>query len=464
MGSCSLQESESSVGTSIIPSKSGMRFKLVLWGAIIIGVSFGTRLCLQLSSISRNAFAHGAFHSTSTIAYLIFFAHCKERYTHTRQSRWMWFSSGFALLSLSGVGSLLLEMHDSTFILFHPIAMRILIYGLTLTGVTTNLLAVYCKSEKKFSLAIGWRKTAKLLLTSLIMILLWKTGAASLILRSIASTGFDSLYALETATTLVLLASLHRIVVSKESQLDTGDIYPICYWVVGMVLSKGISLVSWQNQVGYWGIKAVLEFSAVSALVFGLFRDYERYHYRTKVEMDNLKSMDSISWALVGAASISELTSILAQSISKSLNDCYVAIYLATGQELELEIAATHKIDDPLVEVGRMLSLKPQRRSGFHNGHTSRAFQTGEMQTVQEVFSDVEFIPWRQAAREEGLVVSMPIKNNGSVSGVINVFLPGAKTVDEPKMSLLKSTANAVARAIENRKTMEKEYSSYLAA
>jgi len=69
-----------------------------------------------------------------------------------------------------------------------------------------------------------------------------------------------------------------------------------------------------------------------------------------------------------------------------------------------------------------------------------------------QVFSDVEFLPWRTLARSNGIAVSVPLPYQGKVIGVLNIFLPEVYSIDERRMRLLETIAAAVSPAIESIK------------
>jgi GAF domain-containing protein len=153
---------------------------------------------------------------------------------------------------------------------------------------------------------------------------------------------------------------------------------------------------------------------------------------------------------LVGTSTIDEITSGLARAVSDSFGATAAAVYLASGEESQLVISATHGMDEDTVFPGKICSLKPAHRPGFHNGHTSRAYVSGEVQVVPELFSDVEFLPWRMVAQNEGIVVSVPIPYQGETLGVMNIFVAGVKSIPDSRIRLLEATAAAVSPAIEN--------------
>jgi hypothetical protein len=167
--------------------------------------------------------------------------------------------------------------------------------------------------------------------------------------------------------------------------------------------------------------------------------------------MSDLEAMQQISWSLVGASNLYELCDALAKAVSDGLGSSLVVVYVPSSDSTnELVITAISGIDDRNVKVGRTCSLRPERRPGFHSGHTARAYASGEMQVVEGIFSDVEFLPWKMLAREDGIVVSVPLPYQGSTIGVMNLFLDGVTSITDERKRLLQVIAAAVSPAIAN--------------
>jgi hypothetical protein len=171
-------------------------------------------------------------------------------------------------------------------------------------------------------------------------------------------------------------------------------------------------------------------------------------HKCTAEEKSHHQTMQRVSWALVGASTLHDLTASLCKALRLSFAAAHVAVYVPGEDEYEMVVAAAVGIDEPSVGTGRKCSLKPDRRPGFHCGHTARAYASGETQIIDVLYSDAEFLPWRTVAREDGIVVSVPMKSQGRVVAVASLFVPGVDNITPSQGKLLESIAVAVSPSI----------------
>lgn len=391
------------------------------------------------------------FFTVIASGYLTMFAHCLLRLVYSRYPSWLLYTVGFCGLSCSGIlgvmGSAFLKGTGNEFLrewleLFRSALVPGSVAMLLFAAHTSRIRAREHRSGV-------WKAYLRAGLLVAVLVFAWEAGGGKILADVVRTTKIEPHLVVYITSITALLVLLHGA--RKTAALRRDEIVlPVYYWCVAMSIASILSLVSWNDPQRLWLQIAGMELAGVTALVVGLSLENERAHRDAAQQMADLKAMQNISWSLVGATSLEELSSAFACAISDGFHAAPVVVYLSGENEEELIITAVCGSADSAQRVGKRCSMIPERRPGFHNGHTARAFKTGDTQIVTEIFSDVETLSWRTAARETGIVVSVPLPYKGSTIGVVNLFLPGITSVSESRIKLLESIAAAVTPAIEN--------------
>jgi hypothetical protein len=227
----------------------------------------------------------------------------------------------------------------------------------------------------------------------------------------------------------------------------------LCLWLLPTAMACGIRTVSTPMTASYWWQAHLLDITAAAVAAIGLNVDSAISDAQSTERLESIQAMHDISWSLAAAANLSSMVSAFVRVLSNVAGSRLVALYLLdeTGQSLRLE--AAHGDDEGFLRIGTTYSMSPTPRPGFHNGHTARAMKEQTVQVVEDVFSDVEFTPWRMVAQNSGWIVSIPLMLHGHVAiGVLNLYIVQDKPVTPDKINLLETMAGLVSPAIENRK------------
>ncbi len=172
--------------------------------------------------------------------------------------------------------------------------------------------------------------------------------------------------------------------------------------------------------------------------------------------LEEMEALHEISWSLVGAVSFSELVTLFANRVRDRIGASIVAVYLADETGESLEVAAVSGPDICLQSLGATYKVvSGERWPGFHSGHTARAFTTKELQVALDVFVDVELVPWRIIAREDGCAVSVPLVDKGEAAGVLNLYFSDRRQVSAQRLKLLRTVAAAATPAIQNARSSQ---------
>jgi PAS domain S-box-containing protein len=83
-------------------------------------------------------------------------------------------------------------------------------------------------------------------------------------------------------------------------------------------------------------------------------------------------------------------------------------------------------------------------------GPTGRAFRTGEVQTVRNVFEDPEYEPWRDRAHSYGFQssVAVPVVSGDTLYGVLNVYAGRPEAFDGQERDVIAQLGEVVGHAI----------------
>jgi GAF domain-containing protein len=172
--------------------------------------------------------------------------------------------------------------------------------------------------------------------------------------------------------------------------------------------------------------------------------------------VQELDALHQVSWSIVGVGSLHDLLDMYARTHQEQLGVKVAAVYLADKTADCLELYAIRGPDDCPGAVGTKYPITSENRwPGFNTGHTARAFLSQEVQVANDVFVDVEFIPWRMVAADDGCAVSLPMVFRGKTIGVVNLYYEDSKLLTKQRLRLLSTIAGAAAPAIAS--AMEKE-------
>ena len=149
------------------------------------------------------------------------------------------------------------------------------------------------------------------------------------------------------------------------------------------------------------------------ALVVGNGVENAFAHKEAQDRLDELETLHDVSWSLVGATNVNELLNLFVSTLVNKLGAGIAGVYLANEQDA-LELAAICGSDEskpgtsyPLVGSGPW--------PGFHSGHTAKAFTSRQVQVANDVFVDVEFVPWRVIAGDDGCAASYEFSSVGAI-------------------------------------------------
>ena len=238
----------------------------------------------------------------------------------------------------------------------------------------------------------------------------------------------------------------------------------MCYFLIPCVFSLTFKIMSDFRFDEWWLMSQILLLGAWLVMVCKYSMQNAYTHKEAIDRLDEVEALHQISWSLVGAGNANELMHLFVQALNERVYARYSVIYLADDDGETLQVAADYGYDENASSVGAKYKLHSENRfPGFHSGHTARAFTTGETQMVDDIFVDVEFVPWRVIAVEHGCAVSLPLMNRNKAIGVINLYFSDCTQLKPQKLRILETISASATSAIENALAREamQQYESH---
>lgn len=235
----------------------------------------------------------------------------------------------------------------------------------------------------------------------------------------------------------------------------------LCYFFAPFILASAYYAISSAFNLELFGLSHIM-FSLAWVVPFVGVGIENAFTFREAAErVVEMETLHAVSWALVGVGSVYELLDEFVRALTADLGAKVAAVYISDEQGENLELAAICGLEGTEAMVGKQYGvLSTDRRPGFHTGHTAKAFLSQEMQIVPDVFADVEFVPWKLVAVDDGCAVSLPLVDRGRAIGVVNLYFNDRSRLTKQRINLLVTIAAAATPAVENALVRERGESS----
>ncbi|WP_336342689.1 PAS domain S-box protein [Halalkalicoccus ordinarius] len=183
--------------------------------------------------------------------------------------------------------------------------------------------------------------------------------------------------------------------------------------------------------------------------------------YELERQREQLASLDQlnavirdISHAILETTSREEIETAVCERLADRYRFAWIGA-IERGTSAVSPTAAAGVEEGYLDEIE--ISLDPDAPSG--RGPTAKAIRDHEAQFHTNVLEDPEYEPWQEAARERGYRSSaaIPIRHEGSLYGVLNVYSPCPEAFDGPERDILTHLGEILGHtvyAVEQRKAL----------
>jgi len=250
-------------------------------------------------------------------------------------------------------------------------------------------------------------------------------------------------------TTLVAFsaacAMFARIYLRREDKLSEG--ITLCLMI--LVISKVIVLLRYDVFDSAWWFAHIYSDIALAVLLIKQGVEFGNSYADAHARIEHLEAVHYVSSRLSNNLDLRVVLLTFVTDAAKTLSARFASILLAddTGETLAT-IATYGLLEAP---------LKPSEPhkvtgtgAGFHSGHSARAFRERQICVVDDIYTDVEFIPWRLLSEHDGYAVSIPLICHDIPLGVLNLFFDKHVPLNDERIKLFRTLASSAAVAIAN--------------
>lgn len=253
-------------------------------------------------------------------------------------------------------------------------------------------------------------------------------------------------HTLGMAAMMAALVVFVRRYVDEEDTFSDGIIRCLALALTGMsaaVISTGVFDILW------WTSHIFCIFATL-VLLIELGREFGMSYANAQSRIEHLEAVHRISSQLGNTLDLRVVLLVLVSDIADLLQARYAAVMLVDDTGETLRTISTHGLPESPLK-----STEPQRiegggRPGFYSGHTARAFREKRVCIVDDVFADVEFVPWKLLSQSNGYAVSTPLVYQDVVLGVMNLFFDAHIPINDERVRLFETLAQAAAVSIAN--------------
>jgi PAS domain S-box-containing protein len=227
---------------------------------------------------------------------------------------------------------------------------------------------------------------------------------------------------------------------------------------------SGISVVigPWDDPWGILGTHDTAETSFaetdvdfVQSVANVLVSAIDRHEYEARLvrQREQLRALNDVNRvvndttvAVIEQSTRGEIEGTVCERLAETESYCFAWIGEVDTASKEVCLRVEAGVENYLENVD--LSIDPDESGG--RGPTARAFQTGEMQTVQDVNVDPEYEPWRDHAGKHGYRSSaaIPVVHDGTLYGVLNVYAERPRAFEGEERVVLEQLGRMVGHAI----------------
>lgn len=421
--------------------------RLLIWGAVVAGLSVAAGL-----GIGDYVPAKGVEAAVATFAGVTAFAacvYCLAVFALERSLRALFAATAFSTLGAGAVLGAVADLGGRGLRTYDWI-------GLSAQLLAALLFAGQAHACTKWRSANRLQSVGQLLLAAVAVsaypLLVSPCALNTGLLPVLGGFAYSAEFSNLARTTLVVVSIVlivHALILSHRRYMTQADGLSglVCYFYVSMAIGLLFQLGSSERFDRWYTMCQVAMGTSWLVLAVGSGIENAFSHKEADCRLEELETLHDVSWSLVGAGTLTELLNLFVSTLVNKLGARIAAVYLDAGGS-SLELAAICGSDEakpgtryPLVATGPY--------PGFHSGHTARAFVSREIQVANDVFVDVELVPWRIVAADDGCAASIPLADHDVCIGVLDVYFSDASQLTTSRLRLLATIAAAATSAIE---------------
>lgn len=267
---------------------------------------------------------------------------------------------------------------------------------------------------------------------------------ASSVFEAAAAHSMDNVISLAAGLLLAgAISANHRRYMTQNDGLAGL----LCYFLSAAAAGLLFAAFSSQRFDSLATVSLVCIAASWLALVSGNGVENAFAHKEAGDRLEELETLHDVSWSLVGAGTVSELLDLFVSTLVSKMGAKIAAVYLSDGPD-KLKLAAISGNNE--ADVGHVYPLISERPyPGFHTGHTARAYASRQVQIANDVFVDVEFVPWKVIAQDDGCAASIPLMDQEHCIGVLDVYFPDSRQLSATRLRLLATIAASGTSAVQ---------------
>ena len=427
--------------------------RLLIWGVVLVLVSIGFKLLLNLSPRPPNPFLLMSIFVLATGAGLGMFVYYFARFIPDRELRFLLAATAFSAL---GGGSTLQAIAD-----FRAPASSPHNWLITAAWFVSSIFFVGAAFSESAWRPAGRNQAVGHVVVGLALVVAFPLSALPYaldvnLLHSLGSTAIGNLacYIVDVTASILspLMLTLALFGFHRRMRSDHDRVAGLlCYFLITCAIGLVYHAASGARFDDSWAIGQLLFAVAWIVLLAGVEVESAFAHRDASDRLKELESLHEVSWSLVGAGNCRELLGTLARILVDKFGVKIAGVYLADRAGENLELVAACGRDELCDSLGSKYAVaSTDRRPGFHSGHTVKAFTSKQVHTASDVFVDVEFVPWQVIAVDDGCAVSIPLVNQGVALGVLDLYFGQSSELTRQRLELLATIAASATPAVQN--------------
>ena len=217
-----------------------------------------------------------------------------------------------------------------------------------------------------------------------------------------------------------------------------------------MTCAQAASLVSASEYDVLGWLSRLMWIGGLSVLLVRLGAEFGSSYADAHARVEHLETVHHISSRLNNTLDLGTVLRVLVSDMSDMLSARFASVMLVDEEGGSLATAVTHGLPEEPLGSNRPNKLDGKAAPGSYEGHTLRAFREKRICVVDDVHTDVEFVPWKLLARYDGYAVSVPLIYQENALGVLNLFFDKHIRLNDERLRLFQTLASAGAVAVYN--------------
>jgi GAF domain-containing protein len=261
-----------------------------------------------------------------------------------------------------------------------------------------------------------------------------------------------------TAHCVMLVTFLAAFAASARNYVREGEPFDqgMTLCLLLLASSQAAVIIHWDSYGNAFWLEQVYALAGLTVLLIRLGGDLGKSYADTRTQVEHLSAVNYISSRASDTLDLRVVLLTLVTDTAKILSARFASIMLADECGETLTTVATIGLRDTPMKTSQPHPISGPRPIGFCAGHTARAFREQQVCVAEDVFTDVEFVPWRLLAECDGYSVSVPLICHDTAIGVLNLFFEKHERLDEERMKLFQALAACAAAAIFNAQLYER--------